>query len=271
MKLIKSPIFATIVNIISLLSTLSCLIFVSAYIAAILFIVSVVLFLTFLIINLYLRNWKYVLINFVILGASIFAIAEYLDWATLRMYNGDRVTLKNGDIIFQTSNSSQSKAIQAATNSKYSHMGIIYTEGAEYFVFEASSIVKLTPLNDWINNGLDGKYVVKRIKDAEKILNQDALKEMKMVGEQFKGKKYDRYFGWSNEKIYCSELVWKIYKQALNIEIGKLEKLSDFDLTTKEVQNQLNERYKGKIPYDELVISPAEMFNSEKLITVEEK
>ena len=33
--------------------------------------------------------------------------------------------IKNGDIIFQTSKSSQSKAIQLATNSKYSHMGII--------------------------------------------------------------------------------------------------------------------------------------------------
>lgn len=32
---------------------------------------------------------------------------------------------KNGDIIFQTSKSNQSKAIQLATDSKYSHMGII--------------------------------------------------------------------------------------------------------------------------------------------------
>ncbi len=33
---------------------------------------------------------------------------------------------QNGDIIFQESKSSQSKAIQLATNSRYSHMGIIY-------------------------------------------------------------------------------------------------------------------------------------------------
>ena len=35
------------------------------------------------------------------------------------------VELKNGDLIFHTSQSSQSQAIQIATNSKYSHMGII--------------------------------------------------------------------------------------------------------------------------------------------------
>ena len=33
---------------------------------------------------------------------------------------------KAGDIIFQISKSSQSEAIQLATNSKYSHIGIIY-------------------------------------------------------------------------------------------------------------------------------------------------
>ena len=186
------------------------------------------------------------------------------------MYQREHVGLENGDIIFQTSKSLQSKAIQAATNSKYSHVGIVYIEDNQYFVYEASSTVKLTPINEWINNGLDGEYVVKRIKDSEDILTSDALKRMKKIGEKFKGKGYDKYFEWSDEKIYCSELVWKIYKQAINIELGSLEKLSDFNLTTKEVQDKLNERYKGKIPYNELVISPAKIFNSGRLVIVEE-
>ena len=52
-------------------------------------------------------------------------------------------------------------------------------------------------------------------------------------------------------------------------EIGSLDKLADFDLSTKEVIDQSNERYKGKIPYQELVISPAKMFNSDRLFTIE--
>ena len=82
---------------------------------------------------------------------------------------------------------------------------------------------------------------------------------MKKLGETFKGKCHDKYFEWSDEKIYCSELVWKLYKQAVNIELGSPEKLSDFNLTSKEVQDKLNEKYEGKIPYDETVISPAKM------------
>ncbi|TCS84657.1 permuted papain-like amidase YaeF/Yiix C92 family enzyme [Anseongella ginsenosidimutans] len=139
--------------------------------------------------------------------------------------------LKNGDIIFQTSTSSQSKAIQLATGSKYSHMGIIYFRDSEYFVHEAVQPVKLTPLREWINRGEKKHYVVKRLKDADRVLTKPVLKRMQAVGEEFSGKNYDVYFEWSDERIYCSELVWKIYKQAAGIEIGELQPLRSFDLT----------------------------------------
>lgn len=96
--------------------------------------------------------------------------------------------LNNGDIIFQTSKSSQSKAIQLATESKYSHMGIIYKNGDKYFVYEAVQPVKLTPLKEWINRGKNRHYVVKRLKNSENILTDSVVKEMKIYGEKFKGK-----------------------------------------------------------------------------------
>ena len=178
--------------------------------------------------------------------------------------------IQNGDIIFQTSKSSQSKAIQLATNSKYSHMGIIYEIDGQLFVYEAVQPVKLTLLNEWIHRGENGHYVIKRLENSGEILTQKTLTKMKQVGEKFKGKNYDLYFEWSDDKIYCSELVWKTYKEGANIEIGKLEELSDFDLTNKVVQQKMKERYGDNIPMDEKVISPAEMFDSNKLITIKE-
>ena len=180
-------------------------------------------------------------------------------------------TIQNGDIIFQTSQSNQSKAIQLATDSKYSHMGIIYENDGQFLVYEAVQPVKLTPLKEWINRGENGHYEIKRLENADQVLTSSTLTKMKQIGEQFKGKPYDIYFEWSDDKIYCSELVWKIYKQAADIEIGQLEKLSDFDLTNEIVQTKMKERYGDNIPMDEKVISPAAMFNSKKLITIEEK
>jgi hypothetical protein len=60
---------------------------------------------------------------------------------------------RNGDIVFQTSRSPQSLAIQLATKSPYSHMGIVYVQGGAPFVFEAVQPVKLTPLRSWIERG----------------------------------------------------------------------------------------------------------------------
>tara|TARA_B110000090_G_C13022072_1_gene308452 strand:+ start:65 stop:517 length:453 start_codon:yes stop_codon:yes gene_type:complete len=150
-------------------------------------------------------------------------------------------------------------------------MGIIYENDEKYYVYEAVQPVKLTPLQEWINRGENGHYVIKRIKNSEIILTNRVINEMKIYGEKFKGKSYDLYFEWSDDKIYCSELVWKIYKEVANIEIGKLELLSDFDLSNEIVRNKMKERYGENIPMNEKVISPAEMFDSDKLIIIEEK
>lgn len=180
----------------------------------------------------------------------------------------DNDEVKNGDLIFQTSLSGQSKAIQLATKSKYSHCGLIYKDGNEFYVFEAVQPVKRTPLDKWIARGKDGKYVIKRLKNADQVLTPSTLTKMKQVGDQFNGKNYDLTFEWSDDKIYCSELIWKIYQRAIGIEIGKLEKLSDFDLTNEAVKKKMKERYGDKIPTDEIVISPAAIFDSELLRTV---
>ena len=176
--------------------------------------------------------------------------------------------LKSGDIIFQTSKSQQSKAIQLATHSKYSHVGIVYVENDKILVYEAVQPVKLTPLHEWIDRGEKKHFVVKRLKESEKYLTSSNLMKMKSIGEKFIGKNYDIYFEWSNDRIYCSELVWKIYKEAVGIEIGKLQTLKEFDLENEIVKEIMTKRYGETIPMDEKVISPSEMFQSEKLITI---
>lgn len=177
-------------------------------------------------------------------------------------------SIKNGDLIFQTSVSSQSKAIQLATKSKYSHCGIIYQKGKDFYVFEAIQPVKLTLLSTWIKRGKDGKYVIKRLKNGDKLLTPPVISKMKNIGERFKGKNYDLTFEWSDDKIYCSELIWKIYKEATGLEIGKLQRLKDFDLTNPVVKSKMRERYGNNIPLNEPVISPEAVFSSNLLITV---
>ncbi len=178
--------------------------------------------------------------------------------------------LRNGDIIFQITNSRQGQAVQIATGSKYTHVGILFKKDDELLVYEAVQPVKITLLDEWIERGVDNHYVVKRLKNADNLLTNEVLAKMKNIGEKHIGKDYDSYFEWTDTRMYCSELVWKIYNQALGIEIGGRKRLGDFNIKNEIVQQQLRERYGDNIPMDEPMISPGDMFDSDLLETVEE-
>ena len=183
----------------------------------------------------------------------------------------DLLKLKEGDLIFQETLSEQSRAIKLATKSRYTHMGILFQYGNRLKVLEAVEPVKVTDINSFIRRGQNSHFVVKRIRNSENILDSKTISKMKQYGDSFLGKKYDIYFGWSDEKIYCSELVWKIYEKIPGIQLGRLKTLKDFDLSSNRVQALMKKRYGSKIPFSEPVISPSDMFESEQLVTVLEK
>lgn len=176
--------------------------------------------------------------------------------------------LCDGDIIFQTSRSTQSAAIQKATHSKYSHMGIIFLREGKPFAYEANNTVQYTSLKKWIDRGVGSHYVLKRLRDADKVLTPGAIVKLRQTAGQFQGKPYDLTFEWSDDRIYCSELVWKIYARGIGIRIGQLQKLRDLDLSDVTVKAKMKERYGNNIPMEETIISPGEMFSSELLNVV---
>jgi len=148
--------------------------------------------------------------------------------------------LRDGDIIFQTSRSEQSIAIQKATRSQYSHMGIVIFRNGSPHVYEAIKTVQYTPLRKWVERGEGGHYAVKRLREADRILTSQAVKKLQQAGANFQGKPYDSYFEWPDKRIYCSELVWKIYDRGLGIRIGRLQKVRDLDLSDPIVKTKIN-------------------------------
>lgn len=180
----------------------------------------------------------------------------------------DLPTVQDGDIIFHTSRSLQSLAVQQATGSRYSHMGIILLRDGKPYVFEAAATVKYTPLAAWIERGEKKQFVVKRLKNARQVMTPSAQLKIRQQAKSFAGKPYDARFSWSDERLYCSELVWKMYDRALGIKIGERQKVSEFNLGSPAVKQKLRERYGTQIPWDESVISPKAMFESPLLVTV---
>jgi hypothetical protein len=107
--------------------------------------------------------------------------------------------------------------------------------------------------------------------EAETRLDAPALAKLKKAGERFNGLPYDLQFGWSDERIYCSELVWKIYKEALGVALCAPKPMRDNALDSETVRRVMQQRYGSAPPLDELMISPGALYDCPLLATVWEE
>ena len=158
--------------------------------------------------------------------------------------------LKEGDIVFQTSKSSQSKYIILATKSQWSHCGIIIEKPDGLYVLEAISTVSLTPYQQWVERGKGKRVGMKRYTEEP----------IKIKYRKYLGKPYDLAFKFGNSKWYCSELVYDIYKRQLGVELCKPRPVSDYNL--HGLEKQLSKRGISK---DQLVVAPSDLYDSELL------
>ncbi|NOY22910.1 MAG: YiiX family permuted papain-like enzyme [Acidobacteria bacterium] len=178
---------------------------------------------------------------------------------------GRRAAFHNGDIIFQESLSSQSKALRLATGSPYTHVGILFNRKGKWVVYEAAQPVRMTALKKWQRHGKNGHYVVKRLKNP---VSEAKMEKLRKAAKAWFGTPYDLKFQWSDRRMYCSEYVWKLYKRVLGIELAAPAKFKDFDFSKPAVRKKLKERFGTTFPADEPVIAPVQLFKSKLLKTV---
>jgi permuted papain-like amidase YaeF/Yiix C92 family enzyme len=152
--------------------------------------------------------------------------------------NSDLPQLQDGDLIFQTSMSSQSSAILIATADAYSHMGIVSNDGKSVKVIEAAAVVKETALQEWINRGLLRRIAIYRDPD----LTQEQSQRILSAAKDLYGKPYDIFFSFNNDAIYCSELPYLAYRAA-GISIGKIQKVSSLNFDNFVVKKIIRQRW----------------------------
>lgn len=163
------------------------------------------------------------------------------------------ITLKEGDIVFQTSKSSQSKYIQLVTRSPWSHCGIIIEKPDGLYVLEAISTVSLTPYQQWEERGRGKRVSVKRYTEEP----------IKIKYSKYLDKPYDPAFKFNNGRWYCSELVYDIYKQQFGVELCEPRPVSDYGISG--LDKVLSRR---GIDKNQLVVAPSDLFNSKRLIRI---
>jgi hypothetical protein len=176
--------------------------------------------------------------------------------------------LRDGDVVFQISLSRQSRAIQLATHSRYSHVGIVFFIDGQPMVLEASTTTRFLPWDLWVAKGQSRRFVVKRLREADRILPPEVVKRMRAMARPWLGRKYDLLFEWTDDRMYCSELVWKLYQRCAGVELSNPKILRDLDLSNPLVRRKLEQRYKGKIPMDQPMVPPSDLYASPWLTSV---
>jgi hypothetical protein len=174
-----------------------------------------------------------------------------------------------GDIIFQIRDTDYAQFVGLATKSTYNHVGIIRAnKKGQFKVLEVAGSVKLTAIEEWIAQGKEGKFVVKRFNNADTFFDEMAIMNLTGVAKGVLGKKQDAYLDWSADEFYSSELVWKIFQAGIDVEVCETQTFMDFNVGDKAVVARMKEHYGIAIPLDHRAVSPDALFNSSKLFTV---
>jgi hypothetical protein len=67
--------------------------------------------------------------------------------------------------------------------------------------------------------------------------------------------------------MYCSELVWKIYKE-MGINLCDPKTFSNYNISSPEVQKAIKQRYGTTFNMDEQVVAPVDIYESSLVKTV---
>ena len=196
----------------------------------------------------------------------IIGIVLLISFVAIASAANNQQRYQTGDIIFQTTKGKIALVTSTATMSRFTHVGMIIMKKNKPYVIEASGPVRINSFRRFINRGIGKKFVVLRYKNG---LNKKQKRKLIREARRHIGKKYDSKFRWDDKKLYCSELVFKVYKKALRVELNKPEKLGDYYSSWNPIISRYaKKKYGKKIPLNEKIITPERLYDSKPLTTV---
>jgi hypothetical protein len=162
---------------------------------------------------------------------------------------------QEGDIVFQSlQRSPLVNAIEGVSQSPYSHCGIVARRDGKWIVYEAFHNVEATPLRQFLFRGREQGFAVYRLRPAYRPFVPATIEH----AAQYLGRPYDVRYRMDDEKIYCSELIFKAYRQASGgDELGRLTRLGD--LNWRPFVKTIEHFEQGPVPLDREIITPQAM------------
>jgi cell wall-associated NlpC family hydrolase len=188
---------------------------------------------------------------------------------------------QDGDIVMIRSYSYNANAIEAVTGSRFTHCGIIFREGNRWIVYEGAGRQGHLSLEKWVafeSAKHKPHWRVLRLKDHAKRLDGTAIRDLKQTAAKLHNTRYDHGFSWdypkgAGETVYCSELIWKAYQEALGIQLCPLRRMDSFPLNAEAARilnSELCKNSRGgrEVSPSERVVAPGDIAASALLTEV---
>ena len=169
---------------------------------------------------------------------------------------------QEGDLVFQALplDLDLVVAIEGVTESHYSHVGVLHKRDDEWTVIEASGPgVIYTAFDKWKTHGRNERWAAFRLK----VEQQKHIPQFLTNLHPHAGKAYDFKYELSENKLYCSELIYHAWEKTTGQKMGKLTRIGD--LNWKPHQKTIEKYNGGPMPLDRQMISPIELSKASQL------
>ena len=211
------------------------------------------------------KQWKRVGLYLLVVGVLVYVYPRsyavgYIKGKFINYQN--KISAKEGDFVFQNLSGLLTEIIAAVTESPYSHCGIVVKKNDKFYVLEAIGPVKETPLNEWVARGYAQKITLIRFKEKY----QSQIKPIVVEAYKYKGLPYDSRYEWDDEKIYCSELIYKAVLGATGLKIANFVELKD--LNWQPYEKYIRYLDGGGLPLERKMVMPVSIVESESFDVV---
>lgn len=183
---------------------------------------------------------------------------------TSQLFNQVTADLQEGDIIFISIKSPLYRQVAQGTGSWTSHVGFIIKEDNQWYVLESAvPVVRKTPLSKFLARTMNNEVCIKRLSRS---LSRSDIERLKQSAEKRMGRFYHLGFNFDSKRQFCSKFVYLTYKEALGIELGKIQTMQE--LLQENPQASLTFWrlwYFGFIPWQRRTITPTSQLFDEKL------
>ena len=167
---------------------------------------------------------------------------------------------QEGDILFQSlPHSRLVNAIEGISESPYSHCALVAKQNGKWVVYEAFRNVEVTPLKEFIFRGRHQGFAVYRFKSDHQKYIPATIKHAKT----YLGRPYDVQYRMDDERIYCTELIYKAFHQSSGQQLGTLVRLGD--LNWRPFENTIEHFEGGPAPLDREILTPKHMAQADQL------